>query len=148
MYDYQLKQRQVHLDFHTSEAIDGIGSKFSRENFRRCLEIGHVNSITLFAKCHHGWAYYPAKTNDMHPGLNFDLLSEQLSVCKEMGVSAPIYISAGYDENYVRKHPEDICRFKRDTPDLDIQTLEDGRTYIANRYSFSLICFNTPYLEP
>ena len=30
---YDLAQRQVHLDFHTSEAIKGIGSKFDKENF-------------------------------------------------------------------------------------------------------------------
>jgi hypothetical protein len=53
--------RQVHLDFHTSEKIEGIGSRFSVENFENALKIGHVNSITLFAKCHHGWMYYPSK---------------------------------------------------------------------------------------
>ena len=30
--------RQVHLDFHTSEAIDKIGSKFSREQFQKALK--------------------------------------------------------------------------------------------------------------
>ena len=111
---YELAQRQIHLDFHTSEAIADIGSKFSKENFRKCLEKGHVNSITLFAKCHHGWAYFPSETNEMHPGLDFDLLSAEIEVCKEMGIAWPIYISAGYDEKYFRKHPEYMHMPRRD----------------------------------
>ena len=31
-----LAQRQVHLDFHTSEDISGIGSMFDKEHFKRC----------------------------------------------------------------------------------------------------------------
>ena len=74
MADFKIPQRQVHLDFHTSECIDGIGSMFDKKQFQRCLKKGHVNSITVFAKCHHGWAYFPSKTNEIHPGLNgFDL---------------------------------------------------------------------------
>ena len=43
-----LPYRQVHLDFHTSECISGIGSRFSTENFEAALREGHINSITLF----------------------------------------------------------------------------------------------------
>lgn len=100
-----IPQRQVHLDFHTSERIDGIGSMFDPEQFKSCLKKGHVNSITIFAKCHHGWAYFPSETNEMHPGLNFDLLSAMLKACKEADVQAPIYISAGLDEKYFIEHP-------------------------------------------
>ena len=70
----KLPYRQVHLDFHTSEKIDGVGSRFSKENFAEALREGHVNSITLFSKCHHGWAYHPSTANKQHPTLNFDLL--------------------------------------------------------------------------
>ena len=45
--------RQVHLDFHTSEKIPGIGSRFSKAQFQEALKTGHVNSITVFSKCHH-----------------------------------------------------------------------------------------------
>lgn len=69
-----MRYRQVHLDFHTSEKIVEIGKKFNKENFQKALQIGRVNSITLFSKCHHGWSYHPTKVNEIHPGLNFDLL--------------------------------------------------------------------------
>ena len=32
-----------------------------------------VNSINIFAKCHHGMAYYPSKVGPVHPGLKIDL---------------------------------------------------------------------------
>ena len=120
-----LAQRQVHLDFHTSEHIENIGSKFDKEQFKRCLKKGHVNSITLFAKCHHGWAYFPSETNQIHPGLNFDLLSAMLEACREANVLSPIYISAGYDEKYFLDHPEDIiCWRPEDQPPTVIE--KDG----------------------
>ena len=92
---FKIPQRQVHLDFHTSGQIEGIGSRFDKEQFKRCLKKGHVNSITLFAKCHHGWAYFPSEENEMHPWLDFDLLGAQMEACREIGVKTPVYISGG-----------------------------------------------------
>ena len=54
-----LPSRQVHLDFHTSEHIPGVGAKFDAANFQAALKLGRLNSITVTAKCHHGWSYYP-----------------------------------------------------------------------------------------
>ena len=69
-----MRFRQVHLDFHTSEHIEDIGKKFDKKQFQTALKKGHINSITLFSKCHHGWAYHPSKANEIHPHLDFDLL--------------------------------------------------------------------------
>jgi len=101
----RLPFRQVHLDFHTSEHMPGVGSEFSEENFREALTVGHISSITLFSKCHHGWSYHPTEVNAMHPTLNTDLLGRQLAVCEEMGVRTQIYISAGLDERKAVKYP-------------------------------------------
>ncbi len=102
----KLPFRQVHLDFHTSECMPGVGSEFSEENFREALLDGHINSITLFSKCHHGWSYHPTKVNEMHPNLTINLLNRQLKVCEELGVCAQIYISAGIDERKAVKYPQ------------------------------------------
>ena len=72
-----LPYRQVHLDFHTSEAIEGIGKRFSKENFIAALKEGHVNSITVFSKCHHGWAYHPTTVNQQHPNMDFYISSKK-----------------------------------------------------------------------
>lgn len=50
--------RQIHLDFHTSEAMDGVGADFDPDEFADTLAAAHVNSVTCFARCHHGWLYY------------------------------------------------------------------------------------------
>lgn len=92
----KLPMRQVHLDFHTSELIENIGYKFSKENFKENLIRGNVSSITVFAKCHHGMCYYPTKIGKMHPNLKFDLLKEQITAAHSVGVRAPVYITAGW----------------------------------------------------
>ncbi len=130
--------RQVHLDFHTSEKITGIGSAFSPEQFQKALKTGHVNSITVFSKCHHGWAYHPSKANEMHPGLDFDLLGAQIKAAHEIGVKTPVYLSAGLDEKMAGRHPEWLVRGK------------DQRTTWVPDFSqpgYHKFCMNTPYLD-
>ena len=97
--------RQIHLDFHTSPLMPGVGSEFSEENFEEALRVGHVNSITLFAKCHHGYAYFPSKINKMHPTLETNLLDRQLKVCEKLGIRTQIYVSAGLDERKAEEYP-------------------------------------------
>ena len=99
--------RQVHLDFHTSEHIGAVGQDFSKEDFQSALRLGRVDSVTLFAKCHHGWSYYPTTIGVPHPGLaRPDLLGEQLAAAREMGVAAPVYLTVQWDEVTAREHPE------------------------------------------
>ena len=82
--------RQVHLDFHTSPAVPGVGESFNKEEGQRIIKLGHVDSITVFSKCHHGYSFHPSKVNEMHPTLKFDLLKAQLDACAEIGVKAPV----------------------------------------------------------
>ena len=128
--------RQVHLDFHTSENIPAVGDKFDPEQFKAALKLGHVGSVTLFAKCHHGWSYHPTEVNEIHPSLGFDLLGAELKSCAEAGVNAPVYISAGLDEKLARRHPEWTVKSSRGQKvDFD-----------ANA-TYHLLCYNTPYLD-
>ncbi len=101
-----MRFRQVHLDFHTSELIPGIGSRFDPDDFARTLEEARVDSINLFAKCHHGWSYHPTEVGQTHPHLDFDLLRAQVNACHARGIETPIYISAVWDELAAREHPE------------------------------------------
>ena len=144
---HTLPQRHVHLDFHTSEHIPGIGSKFDKKQFQSCLQRGHVNSITVFAKCHHGWAYFPSETNDIHPHLDFDLLGEMLEACAEIGVQAPIYISAGFDEKYFYEHP-DHSVLQAPTHTYPTVVEENGMHYVPDQPpAYHLLCFNSPYFD-
>ena len=74
----ELRFRQIHLDFHTSEAIEGIGVSFNADRFADTLQAAAVDSITCFARGHHGWIYYDSKINPerIHPHLaNRNLLA-------------------------------------------------------------------------
>jgi hypothetical protein len=51
------RYRQVHLDFHTSADCEGVGADFDPEVFAQTVKMGRVNSVTVFAKCHHGFSY-------------------------------------------------------------------------------------------
>lgn len=101
-----MRSRQIHLDFHTSGLIDGIGSRFDAEAFARAFKEAHVNSVTLFSKCHHGLSYHPTEVGQMHPGLDFDLLRAQIDALHAVGIKAPIYLSAAWDEHAAKIHPE------------------------------------------
>ena len=132
-----MRRRQVHLDFHTSECIEGIGSAFSKENFQEMLIKGHIDSITVFSKCHHGWSYHPTKVNKMHPHLNFDLLGAQIKAAHEIGVKTPVYISAGFDHKSMLEHPEYLN-----------YTLDEYKNGInKERVGYHQLCLNTPYLD-
>lgn len=133
-----MRFRQVHLDFHTSEAIPEIGADFDKKEFQAALIAGHVDSITVFSKCHHGWSYHPTEANEIHPNLSFDLLAAQIEAAHEIGVKAPVYISAGLDEKYAWRHPEDIVRDRNGAPRKD-------RGFLQPRYHH--LCFNNKYSD-
>ncbi len=96
----------VHLDFHTSPDIDGIGEEFNKEEFAKTLKDANVDLITVFAKCHHGYCYYPTKVGTVHPRLKFNLLKEQIEACHSVGIKAPIYITMGWSKKDADDHPE------------------------------------------
>jgi len=130
-----LRFRQVHLDFHTSGAIPGIGEKFDKRAFQEALKVGRVNSITLFSKCHHGYSYHPTKVGVSHPHLKSDLLARQIEACREIDVRCPIYLSAGLDEVAAHAHPEWVVKRR------------DGTSTVPFSSSWRLLRFNSPYLD-
>ncbi len=133
---HHLRFRQVHLDFHTSGLIPGIGTRFSKRQFQEALKVGHVDSITIFSKCHHGYSYHPTKVGRRHPQLKFDLLARQIDACREIGVRCPIYLSAGLDELAAFAHPTWVVKKK------------DGTMYkpLEVEWFVRILRFNSPYL--
>ncbi|MCG8480001.1 MAG: hypothetical protein MI724_12960, partial [Spirochaetales bacterium] len=102
-----LRYRQIHLDFHTSEHIEGIGADFDAEAFARTLKSAHVDSVTVFARGHHGWCYYPTAVGVPHPHLaRPDLLGEMVAACRGNDINVPIYLTVQWDELTARTRPE------------------------------------------
>lgn len=131
--------RQVHLDFHTSPHIPGIGKKFDKTRWQDTLSEARVNSITIFAKCHHGWSYHPTRVGKTHPHLDFDLLRAQYDACKEIGIAAPIYLSAGVDNLVGEEHPE--------WREINAEGAYGGWVTSPLKPGFFMMDFLSPYLD-
>ncbi|WP_457030721.1 alpha-L-fucosidase [Kitasatospora sp. P5_F3] len=104
-------RRTVHLDFHTGPDIPGVGQDFDPTAFARSFQDAHVDSVTVFAKCHHGHLYHATDRPERHPGLapDLDLPAEQIDALHAVGIRAPIYLSLQVDEYAAREHPEWIA---------------------------------------
>ncbi len=98
--------RQIHLDFHTSPDIPGVGAEFDAAAFAATLQAAHVSSVTTFAMCHHGMYYYPSHVAPMHPSLTFDLLGAQIGAMHGVGIRCPIYLTVAWNVSAARRHPE------------------------------------------
>lgn len=103
------------------------------------LKLGHVDSINIFAKCHHGWCYYPTRTPlaKMHPGLNFDLLGAMIEACHEIDVKCPVYVSAGLDQQLAVRKTDWLRRTK-----------EGGTSWVSSlQPGYQEFCMRSPYLD-
>jgi hypothetical protein len=134
----ELRFRQVHLDFHTSGEIAGVAEDFDPDEFVAILTEARVNSVTCFAKCHHGYSYYPTTVGVRHPQLKRDLLGEQVEACHRAGIRVPAYISVVWDEQAAARHQEWL------------QVTREGR--LAGRgpleaRGWRWLCLNTGYVD-
>ena len=130
--------RRIHLDFHTSPAIKEVAKDFNSAEFTGILKEAHVDSITVFAKCVHGYCYYPTEIGRMHPGLNRDLLGEMIEACNEANISALVYITAMWDDYIASKHQEWV------------QITKDGK--LGGRHPLGTnewrqVCLNSGYVD-
>ncbi len=136
---HPLRFRQIHLDFHTSPHIPGIGAKFDKKHWQETLQEAAVDSITLFSKCHHGWSYHPTTVGKMHPHLSFDLLRKQYDATKEAGINAPVYLSAGVDNLASYDHPE--------WREVNKDGTYTGWAQRSLQAGFHMMDFHSPYLD-
>lgn len=136
--------RQVHLDFHTGPGIPDVGRDFDARAFARTLKQAHVNSVTVFAKCHHGHLYYKTKHPARHPGLKpgLDLLAQQVEALHREGIRAPVYLSVQCDEYAANAHPEWICR----KPDGSLVTAKPLQA-IYPHYSWQILDMSSDYQD-
>ncbi len=133
--------RQIHLDFHTSEQISGIGSAWNKQHWQETLKRGHVNSINVFAVCHHGWSYYNTRVGQRHPHLpaGLDLTRTMLDACHEVGIHTQVYLTVGINNRIAREHAEWRCINENGT--------YSGWSQKPTDAGFHQLCFNTPYLD-
>ncbi len=109
---YLLRFRQIHLDYHTSGLIEDVAAQFDPAEFAAALKKASVNSVTCFARCHHGYIYYNTKRNPerKHPFLKRNLLNEQIEACRKQNIRVPIYTTVQWDKFTANQHPEWLMR--------------------------------------
>lgn len=135
----QFPLRQVHLDFHTSPDIPDVGADWDAGHFVETLQRARVNSITVFAKCHHGMNYYPSQVGPVHPALTFDLLGAQIEACHRAGIRCPIYISVVWDVSAAERHPE--------WRQVGVSGQQIGRGPLEEGRGWPWLCVNTAYSD-
>jgi len=136
----ELRFRQIHLDFHTSEEITGIGKAFNPDEFADTLSRASVDSVTCFGRGHHGWIYFDSAqfAARRHPRLCRNLLAEQIEACHARDIRVPIYLTVQWDQYTAERHPEWLC------------IGEDGRQQGTPPYEagfYRKLCVNTPYVD-
>lgn len=138
---HHLRFRQIHLDFHTAGSIPDIGADFDPEEFASILEKAHVDSITCFSRCHHGWFYYDSKRfpDRVHPNLrNKNLLKEQIEACHHHGIKVPVYTTVQWDEQIAKEHREWVV------------LSPEGRPFRLTEFVpgfYRNLCLNTGYVD-
>jgi hypothetical protein len=139
MTSFDWRFRQIHLDFHTSEHIPGIGADFDPEIFAGTLVQAHVDSVTCFARCHHGWIYFDTQRfpERKHPQLERNLLKEQIAACRARGIRVPIYITVQWDHYTAYHHPEWLVVDEKGNP---VGTPIDAAGFYRS------LCLNSPYV--
>ena len=132
--------RQIHLDFHTSPHIPGVGERFDPADFAAAMVAAKVNSVTLFAKCHHGHLYYDTSSPARHPQLARPLLEEQIAALHEHHIRTPIYLSVQCDEYAANEHPDWIA--------LSADGLRVGQKPLAAEYfNWQILDMSSPYAD-
>ena len=134
-------KRMIHLDFHTGPAVTDIGKDFNADEFAQTFVDAKVDSVTLFAMCHHGHIYYDTNHPARHPFLpkNRLLLEEQIEALNRVGIRTPIYITVQCNEYAADNYPEWIALNE------NLQHVKGGGS--AFEPAWQILDMSSPYQE-
>ncbi len=135
-----LRYRQIHLDFHTSQQLTNIGGEFDAAAWAQQLVDAHVDSITCFARGHHGMIFYETEAHPerRHPRLQCNLLAHQIGAAHARDIRVPIYTTIQWDYYTAQQEPQWL------------QVASDGSIQGQKPYQagfYAKLCLNTPYVD-
>jgi hypothetical protein len=141
-----LPNREIHLDFHTSGLIPGVGSKFNPIEFANCFKEAGVTGVCLFTRGHHGWCYYPTEVGEQHPIQQVkDLLGEQYKALQDVGIVPSLYTTVCWDELQAARHQDWLCiRANGNVMKMDPLS---GNALSPFEPGWRFLCWNSPYRE-
>ena len=135
-----LRYRQIHLDFHTSQQLTNIGGEFDAAAWAQQLVDAHVDSITCFARGHHGMIFYETEAHPerRHPRLQCNLLAQQIEAAHSRDIRVPVYTTIQWDYYTAQEEPQWL------------QVAADGSIQGQKPYQagfYAKLCLNTPYVD-
>ncbi len=130
----------IHTDFHTPALQRDIAVDFDPDEYGRQLAKSHVNSVTFFAKGHHGNSYYETKVGRKHPHLQRNLLKEVVEACHRQDVRVLAYYSFVWDDGVGEIYPDWV---QKSTEGFTL-TAQEMRSSERGA-GFGWICLNSPY---
>ncbi|MEA3402114.1 MAG: alpha-amylase family protein [Armatimonadota bacterium] len=104
--EYFTRKRKVHLDMHLPQDAPHMFERFDAAEYVSTLVEANVNSVTVFAHCHHGNCYYNTAVGHKHSRLDFDYLREVATECRRQGVAVLAYISCAWNHRAGEEHSE------------------------------------------
>jgi hypothetical protein len=134
-----LPYRQVHLDFHNGGLIPDVAAEFDARDFVGVLRKARVNSVNIFAKCMHGYAYYDTKIAVRHPSLKRDVFGEMLGELRPAKIAANYYYGLTWDALAAARHPEWRIVDREGKP-----VIFGGHN---SGVEWQQVCLNSPYLD-
>ncbi len=142
-------KRTIHLDFHTGPDIHDVGVDFNPEDFAKTMKDAHIDSVTLFAMCHHGHLYYETEHPARHPGLSkeLNLLEEQIKALKQVGIRVPIYLTVQCNEYAANEYPDWIAidaDGKREKRSTDVRNSAENHQLKAG---WQILDMSSPYQD-
>lgn len=135
-------KRRIHMDFHTPEMLESFAiDAFNPLEYVATLKEAKVDSLVVFAKCHHGNMYYETKIGHKHGGLpvDIDMFKAIKDECDKQGLKVVAYYSVGWLTPIQKEKPQWIER------NSDGQMV--GTSNIPKTGPWACICLNSPYLE-
>lgn len=138
--------REIHLDFHTSGMIPGIGSAFDPAAFANTFKEAGVTGVCLFSRGHHGWCYYPTEIGENHPHSQIeDLLGEQYRALQNVGIVPSLYTTVCWDERQSELHPEWLCQRENGA----VMKMHSLTNEVLGPFGagWRFLCWNSPYRD-
>jgi len=121
----QTKNRNAHSSCRLAWFFDSHSHKNIRINhdpdvrgMARVMKQCGIEEVTIHAKAHDGYAYYPSRVGYPHPGLRGDSFGDAARACADAGIRVMACISFGIDGEAARHHPE-WCQVRANGTDLN-----------------------------
>ncbi|WP_305768068.1 alpha-amylase family protein [Candidatus Epulonipiscium viviparus] len=92
--------KKLHLDMHTPENILAVGNSLDIDKYVATIKASGAESVTVFARCGYGFAYFPTKIGVPHPNMKRDLFGDIVKALRAENIDVTAYFSTSHISTY------------------------------------------------